>query len=250
MSVELRFAVLEWACRQAAGQLDGLHWVDGTVHNQGELPFQIVRRGDQVLFRHRDYGQWLPAPMVRAAKQAQTHGVPTALEGVIALFARAEWLIAAREHYWAAYGPVPALLAALVEAYGIPPELHRGDREHLARLVAHLPTWYPHRGDPVRGKQLMERAFDKPLRVQVNQRDTGALRETFTCRSAKWHARRVHRPQALHIHRGMVQVRHTAPTVTPEDVVMTWSPGIPFPHELLRLLPAWVSVRLHRTQRP
>ena len=118
--------------------IEELDWIDSRILSRG-IPFTLRKRPDGVQFRHIPLGMFLPPPMVTAARMAQRQGQPTMLEAMQLLFGRIEWLIAARSLYWTPYGPVPSLLAALVEAYGVDAELHGNEPEALANAVAVSP---------------------------------------------------------------------------------------------------------------
>lgn len=245
MTPELRLAVLEWARRHAAGELEGLAWVDGTVVPDG-MPYTIARDGESVRFRHVPYGRFLPSPMTDAAIDAQERGEVPALEALMLLFARTEWLVAARAHLFAPYGPVPALLASLVEAYGVDAEIHGFDGDTLARALAVLPTWHPYRGDPERAGWLLEDALGIPHGVDLDQTPRAGLTEAFACRSASWYAHHGVPEGDLTVSDDLVWANLAKPpSGGPEDVLVGWVPGGRIPHQLLRLLPAWGSIRLH-----
>lgn len=234
MALEARTAVLEWAMRAGRGELPGLDWVEDSLRPEGE-PFAIVRDGDKVSFRHLPLGTDLPPPLVDAAEQARVAGHPTALDLVQRLLARPAWLTSSRHLLWGPFSPVPGLLAALVEAYGIDAELHDNDHEALARLLVHLPRWHVDRGHPEAGLQLLDTALD--LRPDVRLRDDGPV--TFTCQSADWWAEQRTPRGPLRIADGVVATDGDLP-----DVVFGWAPTDRFPHELLRLLPCWASPRV------
>lgn len=245
MSPELRFAVLEWARRHAAGELAGMGWIDGTILADGP-PFTVERDGDAVTFRHVPYGRFLPGPMVEAAQDVQAQGDVPALEALLLLFARIEWLVAGREHLFTPYGPVPALLASLVEAYGVDAEIHGFDGDTLSRALAVLPTWHPHRGDPERAGWLLEEALGVPHGVDLDQAPRAEMTEAFACRSAAWYAHHGTPSGDLVVRDDLVWAEHATPaTGGPEDILVGWVPGRRVPHQLLRLLPAWGSIRLY-----
>jgi hypothetical protein len=244
VTTPLRVPILEWARRSATGRLHRLGWVDLTL-DDGVRPFSLVSAGDDgdATFRSVPYGLFLPPPMVDAAIAAQERGEPTALEGLLLLFARPEWLVATRGLFWMPTGPLPALLAPLVEAYGADAQVHLRRPERLARLLAHLPRWYPHRGDAVAALRLLESAVDETPPVRVGE-DRGAD-EVFACRSAAWWAARDGGHEALRVEGGVVRLAAAGrPEARTEDVTLTWSPDRPFPATLLRFLPAWATVRL------
>lgn len=234
MDLEPRIAVLEWALRAGRGELPGLDWIDTTLRPEGE-PFLLVRDGDRVRFRHLPLGPHLPPPLVEAAEQAQAAGEPTALEAVHHLLARAQWLTSARGLLFTPASPLPGLLASLVEAYGVDAELHEADADDLARLVVHLPGWYPRRGGLEPALDLLRTALDHD--VTVRPATGGPL--AFTCQSTDWWCERPLPTGPLLIHEGFVTT-----DAGHADVVLGWVPSDRFPHELLRLLPAWASCRL------
>lgn len=248
MSLELRTALLEWAQRSAAGELPGMDWVDTEILAHGS-PFVITRTDEAIRFRHVPTGKTLPPPLVEEARRHQEAGEPTLVECMALLFARAHWLVEGRGLYYRSTTPVPALLAALVEAYGVDAELHRHDAVTLANAIAHLPAFHPHRGDPERAGRLLQDVLGQPHDVDLDQEPGHDLDEVFAIRSAAWFAARPalrpSRPEVLTIRHGLLH--HTAPRAprNPEDVLVGWVPGDRFPHALLRLLPAWVSARLH-----
>ena len=198
-----------------------------------------------------------------AARHAQQQGEPTVLEGLLLLFAKMEWLIATRRYYWSPMSPVPRLLASLVEAMGIDNEIHRNRSDVLARLVARLPTWNPSRGTVQGAKELLvETVGDSfPLRVAQLPKDKPIpidpeiQGEVFACHDVDWWERRTARtpkgeaqnkPMKLRIGSGFLQFQ-TAEEPVPlhhEDVLIGWKISDNFPTNLLRLLPAWVSIRV------
>jgi hypothetical protein len=234
MALEARAAALEWALQMARGELSGTDWVDARLTDLP--PYRVTRDEGRARFRHLSLTDGLPSPMVDAAVDAQNDGEFTALEGLTRLFARVQWLTSARRFVWTPSSPVPHLLAALVEAYGVDAELHRHDPESLAKLLVHLPRWFPRRGQPGPAVELLAVALDDRVPVRVG----GTGPAAFTCQSASWWAER-RQPTALTLVGGIVRMQAVN---DPEDTVLGWVPGDRFPHELLRLLPAFASVRL------
>jgi len=243
-----RTAALEWIRRSAAGDLSGMGWVSLDL-DPAATPFSVIPdEGEGERFRHVPYGAFLPPPMVEAAQEAREEGLATALEALLLLFARPEWLIHTRDRMWTPLSPTPELLARLAESYGVSAELHRGDPDKLARLAARLPSWHPHRGRPEAARALLEDALEEPSEGVGTIEDGELASEAFTCRSADWWRRRTggDPPQ----HRIVDNVLRFQPDtgrpfeVIQEDIPVRWTPGTPFPRAILRLLPAWQSVRL------
>lgn len=249
----------------ATGRMRGLEWADGTV-SQRLQPFRVVPSSDGLdRFRHIPYGYFLPTVMTSAAMSAQGRGEPTVLEGYMLVFAWVEWLIASRMMLWSPQSPQPSLLAVMVEAFGVGPELHREDPQRLMRLAARLPTWYPHRGTISRALQILEETLGEDLHVsavQVNspqseQDAVPASEEVFSCRSAEWwHRRRVgaatHLPaegseSGMRIEGGLLRFQASDGDgfkLAQDDVLVGWKAGTPFPTVLSRVLPIWVSLRV------
>ncbi len=142
-----REALYEWTLRAAAGKLDKLDWVDLNANPEAD-PYQARRnpRG-HTLFRQTRLGRTLPPAMLKAIAAAELQGAATLLQGMSLAYALPEWLIQARALLWTELTPVPALLARMVEAYGISGEVHRGDDARLLRLRARLPAWHRRRGE-------------------------------------------------------------------------------------------------------
>lgn len=245
MTTRTRLPTLEWALRAGAAELEDLSWVDTAVVEL-ERPFQEVDGDDAdgpTKFRHVAYGGFLPPPMREAAAEAAADGRPTTLMAMLLMFARVEWTVAAREHLWTSASPVPNLLAALVEAYGIGPEIHRDDPVRLASLLAHVPRWYPERGNAQRALELLETALDH--RPDVAFEAPAKAPESFACHDAAWWADRGGEHGVLSITDGAARIAPASrPEVLPEDVeVVPPAQDEPLPHALLRLLPAWSSLR-------
>ncbi|MCA9568285.1 MAG: hypothetical protein KC656_10595 [Myxococcales bacterium] len=232
--LEARIAVVEWALRAGRGELPGLDWVDATLRPEGE-PFAIVRDDEGVRFRHLPIGDDLPGPLVEAAEEADADGQPTALDAVQRIVARAQWLTSSRALTFTPWSPVPGLLAALVETYGVDAELHDRDLDALAKLLVHLPRWHARRGDAAAGIELLRAALGSEVPVQLG----AAGPRAFTCQSSSWWADRPAPEGPLRIDGGVVCTEHPV-----RDVVLGWIPADRFPHELLRLLPSWASPRL------
>ena len=195
-NLRLRVAPLEWACDAVSRDKKGLNWVDSTI-DRSRSPFQITIGEKRKQYRHRSYSAFLPKAMSRAAMEAQNNSEPTVLEGILLVFSRVEWLIAARPYFWSPMSPLKEILAILAESYGVGPELHKNDHETLSRLVARLPTWFPHRGSVVRARQLIEDTIGQPLGIKLKHVDQEGAQpvslqdEVFICHSDDWWYRRI-----------------------------------------------------------
>jgi len=249
---------LDWSQRAAAGELEGLDWVD-TDDSPGRPAFRQREDGaGRRRFRHLPYTSFQPPPIRTAAREARRVGRSTAHEALLLVFARTEWQVAARDWLWTPLSSAPKLLASLAEAYGIDPDLHRHDPEVLPRLVALLPAWYPLRGTVERALVLLRVARSPErgtpmatLRDDGPEPDAPPLRdELFACRSARWWRRRgtaKARP-AYQIVDGWLRFQppegQGAYGLQQEDVLIEWKPGRAVPRNLMRLLPVWSDFRL------
>lgn len=255
-TVDIRTAVREWARASAAGELQGLAWVDASA-DPDATPHTARRDDDGVQrFRHLPYAAFLPEAMADAMADAARAGDISAMEAVQMLFAEPEWLMVARPLLWSPLSPKPRLLAWLVERWGIESALHRDDPARLARIVARLPRWEPQRGRLAPAIEMTVEAAEEPLTAPVVDDSDGpvpdapALRgEVFACRSDRWWARR-RQPGATPAYRIEGGVVCHQPADGPvfellrEDVLMEWTVGLSGTRRLLRLLPAWASLRL------
>lgn len=247
-ALALRTPTLEWTWHAATGRTQGLGWVDTTLVDVSR-PFVVVEVGDTVRFRHVPYGGFVPPTMLLAAQQAEREGRVTALHGVQTMFARSEWHVATRQHMWTSVSSVPPLLPDLVESYGLEQDLHRGQSDTLSVLLAHAPQWYPRRGHADRALDLLASA-ELPIHAAVAPADA-PQDELFACHDAAWWRTHGRTHSTLHIHHGAAVVPALdRPDPSSEDVVLTLPEGQTFPHELLRLLPAWATVRLLSTVAP
>lgn len=257
-------APLQWSVDSAQGKTDGLDWVDAEIVPR-HRSFTMNKNGNvgSRQYRHRPYAAYLPKTMMMAARHAQQQGEPTVLEGLLLLFAKMEWLVATRRYYWSPMSPVPKLLSSLVEAMGIDNEIHRNRPDVLARLAARLPTWNPSRGTVQGAKDLLVETVGEAFPVRVAQMpkdkpipiDPEITGEVFACHDVSWWERRVNRPPEgmpqntpmnLRIDSGFVQFQ-TSEDPMPlhhEDVLVGWKISDKFPTNLLRLLPAWISIRV------
>lgn len=256
-------APLQWAVDAAQGKAEDLDWVDTEIAPRHRSFTMSEDKTGERHYRHRPYGAYLPKTMMMAARHAQQQGEPTVLEGMLLLFAKMEWLVATRRYYWSPMSPVPQLLASLVEAMGIDNEIHRNRPAVLSRLAARLPTWNPSRGTVQGAKDLLvETVGDAfPLRVaqlpkdQPIPIDPDIQGEVFACHDLDWWERRVSRtpegkaqnsPVELRIGDGFLQYQTPEEPMRlhHEDVLVGWKLSDKFPTNLLRLLPAWISIRV------
>jgi hypothetical protein len=261
-----RLPVLEWSHRTAAGQHEGLDWVDATVEAHADA-YRVVADEDGVVrFQHFPYAAFLPPAMLEETAAAQARGEATLQECILLLFARFEWLILSRELLWTSLSPVPRLLAALVQAYGVGPEVHDHHEETLARLTALLPDWFPSRGTLAAARRVLACAeLDGAARGATTRDEAGATPpllagEVLACRSLSfWASRRVEtaRPDVTRpdptrpvvtdyrIAGGVVLFQTRSPQfeLRREDVVVPHEVGGRVSGELVRLLPPWTVLR-------
>ncbi len=255
-AVDIRSADREWAQASAAGALEGLEWVDASADPDAEPHSTSVDADGVRRFRHLPYAAFLPGPMAEAMAQAEVDGDISAMEAVQMLFAQPEWLLLTRPLLWSPLSPKPRLLAWLVERWGIEPALHRDDPARLARIVARLPRWEPQRGRLAPALEMTVEAAEEPFDADIIDDTAGreptapALRaEVFACRSDHWWAQR-QQPGAAPEHRIESGVVCHQPAEGPvfellrEDVLMEWTTTLESARRLLRLLPAWASLRL------
>lgn len=257
-------APLQWAVDSAQGRTDNLDWVDSEIVPR-HRSFSMKEDREGRKYRHRPYGAYLPRTMAMAAQHAQEQGEPTVLEGLLLLFARMEWLVSTRRYYWSPMSPVPKLLASLVEAMGIDNEIHRDRPDVLSRLTARLPTWNPARGTVQGAKDLLVETVGDPFPLRVAQlpkdkpipMDPDIQGEVFACHDVDWWARRMPAQNAdaedasfpkmdMRLTNGFIQFQ-TPEEPMPlhhEDVLVGWKLSDKFPTNLLRLLPAWISIRV------
>ena len=256
---QLSVAPLQWAADTAKGKTQKLDWVDSTIQDYAPS-FRLQNTSEGRKYRHRAYGAYLPKSMLKAAQAAQQNGEPTVLEAILLLYSRIEWLIESRRYYWSPMSPLPSLLALLVEALGVDVEIHRNDKEVLARLVARLPTWNPSRGTVHGGVDLLTETVGEDISIHTAsvQKEGGKpiqpdiSREAFACHDVDWWRRR--KPNVstdeittdLTISSGFLTYQDTEEPVQlhPEDILVGWKVSEKFPTNLLRLLPAWISVRV------
>lgn len=246
----LRAPILEWARREAAGELGGLGWVDAAMP-AGAEPFSMVEREGQARFRHVPYAAFLPDLLAEAAQAEAEAGETGLLQALQLIFARCEWRVATRALWWTSLSPAPGLLTALVEAAGVGPETHGDDAEALARITALLPTWLPRRGRLDAALELRS----SPARLAHVSTDGPAPRtpelraEVLACRDAGWWAARrsTEASPELRLTHGFLQFQpQAAPPwpLLPEDVLVEWRPDDAADPGLLRLLPPWSTPRL------
>ena len=256
---QMSVAPLQWASDTAKGKTKKLDWVDSTISSYAPS-FRCKDTNDGRKYRHRPYGAYLPKSMFRAAQIAQENGEPTVLEALLLLNSRMEWLIASRNYFWSPMSPLPDLLALLVEALGVDVEIHRNNKEVLARLVARLPTWNPSRGTVHGGVELLTETVGEEFSLQTasvlkegeKPIQPDLTREAFACHDVDWWRRRKPNVNSeeiatdLTISSGFLTYQETEEPVHlhPEDILVGWKISEKFPTNLLRLLPAWISVRV------
>lgn len=257
-----REPILEWAQRSAAGDLEGLDWVDADLDPSRPAFIQREDVEGRRTFHHLPYTAFLPPSVAEAAVEAQRRGRATLHEALALIYARQEWLIASRDHMWSPLSAVPGLLAQMVEAFGIGPELHCHRPDVLARLTAILPRWHPRRGTVEKALEVVEAAEDEgdePLCVAYvdedgEDPDFPSLRdEVFRCRDDEWWRRRRQDGAAAHyqIADGLLRfqpAKGPAFVLQREDVLVEWDPERTLPRNLMRLLPAWAELRLAATR--
>jgi hypothetical protein len=248
---------LEWAHQAAANELEGLAWVD-TRLDPDLVPMRQSRAARQkTQFRHQPYMRYLPPVVVEAALEAQAQGTVSGWEVLMMLFARMEWTIRGRRYLWAPYSPIPRLLATLVETYGVEVGIHQNDPERLGRLTALLPVWHPHRGSVSRARELLalcdaEEDLAGAISADGDSGGQPAARlqdEVFACHDLAWWSHRAtgEADSEYRISAGFLRFQPTdanAFALRREDVLIHWTPGRPLPHHAVRLLPAWMVVRL------
>lgn len=252
-----RVPALEWAHQASANELERLEWVDTRLDPELMAMRQSRSGPNDLRFRHMPYLRHVPPVVVEAALEAQAEGRATGWEALVLLFARMEWTIRGRRYLWAPFSPIPRLLATLVETYGVEVGIHRNDPQRLARLTALLPVWHPHRGSVSRAREVLENCdADKDLAGAISaDGDSGGeaaprlADEVFACHDATWWAHRStgEADPEYRITAGFLRfqaVDATAFALRREDVLIHWTPGRPLPHHAVRLLPAWMVVRL------
>ena len=251
----IREPILEWAHLAASGRIQGLDWIDPEIsdeHNRAGVTENGRKR-----FRQLPYTAFLPAVMVDAAREAQKRGQPTLLESILLVTAWPEWVVAARRTLWTPLSPIPGLLANLVEAYGIGVEIHQNDVERLSRLVARLPSWYPHRGQAQRALRLLADAIDeRPRETYAHATTHGPTpsrpaisQEAMSCRSVSWWVARAEpsAKPAYRIEDGFLRFQPQEGggyRLINEDVLVGWESKHPLSTNLMRMLPAWAVLRL------
>jgi len=262
--LQASIAPLQWSCDAAQGKMTKLDWVDGTISPYAtSFRVQDTKAGKK--YRHRPYAAYLPKVMQEASKMAQQNGEPTVLEGLLLAFAKVEWLLQTRRFYWSPMSPVPSLLAILVESMGVDVELHRNRPDVLSRLVARMPTWNPSRGTVQGAKDLLVETIEDEVPVRTAQVpkdkpipiDPDITQEIFLCRDGEWWDRRlttvqnpveeqVATPVQMRVSSGFVQFQNPENPMPlhHEDVLVGWKLADKFPTNLLRLLPAWISIRV------
>lgn len=254
MSEELSLQTpdLAFAMASANGELAGVDWVEARL--DADAPDYVLRRdeGGAVRLRGMGLARNLPPPIAEAAQRVQAQGQPTAWEGLSLLIARAEWLVASRGLLWTPNSPVPALLARLVEAWGVPAEIHRHDPERLRRLAALLPAWRPYSGTAPRAEEVLQAASQQG-QAQGRSGDDAAQKhltdgEVFVVHDYGFWRRRQRGADAptLQISGGVLCMRpavNTSPlSRRREDVTVRLGPEAG--RFRYRLLPVWTVPRL------
>lgn len=255
-----RLPVLEWSHRAAAGELERLTWVDTRLDERlTEMTHATV--ASEQRFRHVRYLRHQPPVVAEAAEKARRSGRVSAWEGMQLLFAQVEWTIRGRRYLWSPFSPVPKLLASLVEAYGVEAGIHRYERDRLARLTALLPVWHPYRGTVTRAREVlaaceMEGELAGAISSDLEPGDgepAALVDEVMVCHGIEWWK---HRSDAgstaeLRISGNFLRFQPESGagfSLRREDVLIHWMPGRPLPREAIRLLPAWMVVRLAAPQ--
>lgn len=249
-----RLPEVEWARRAAAGELAGTDWVAVSADPHAR-PFSQVGRGEAATFHHMPYVAFLPDLVREAVAGAVAEGELTLLEGAVRVMAWPEWFTRSRHLLWTAQTPVPALLARLLEAYGVDPEVHGHDPVRLVRLRARLSAWHPRRGELQPALDLLAGAGEAELPAVAHlsgptPEEAGLpLRdEVFACRDLSWWEARLGAPAepVLRVEAGLLRFQPARGgfRLRVDDVVCAWPGRQPLPRALLRLLPAWAVLRL------
>lgn len=252
-----RTPTVEWRVAAARGDArpHKLTWVDGTLDPE-QRPYQLRGTTKKPTFRGGNWERLLPPPLVSEAQSAQQAGLPTLVEGLHYLFAWADWSVQSRAALWSAQGWDVGLLSTLADAYGIDQEVHRGDAERLARLVARLPAWFPQRGQLDRSLELWSESTGEPLHARYESAGTVGDRpedpplrdEVFACRSASWWRQRPSPTGAqLRISAGWLRFQPTEGEtfpLSPEDVLVSLEPSGSLDRPLLRLLSPGTCLRI------
>lgn len=242
----LQEPALDWAGRAARDELDGLAWVDLAL-DPSQPPWSAREHDDGArTLKGADLLATLPPPIADLTREAAAQGQTTVWEALGLLVATAEWATATRGLLWSPCSPRPALLARLAAAFGVAPEVHRGDPEALARLAAGLPAWRGQRGTRDYLVAVVHAAGRDaelaPLALETFDAPAG---EIFTCHGAAWwHARSRGPWGALRITAGWVRVAADGPVaLAREDVILRAAAQAPLDPHLCRLLPIWTVLR-------
>jgi hypothetical protein len=258
MSTRTRTAVLDWAHRVANGGDEDLSWADGAVADPGGPWVATEDAAGETHFHALALASLLPPAMAEEAEDAAANGEATGVEALQLLLARPLWLNAARRLWWSPLSPMPQLLQELVEAYGVPPEVHQGDPARLARLVARVATWWPRRGHLGPTQELLgavEEDGRPPEPGWTEQGPSSGMQdEVLAVHDLRWWAARggASTGTAYRISDGLVRFQPTNSrgwSVLREDLVFehaeAGSPAVRLPSPaFLRLVPVWVSVRV------
>jgi hypothetical protein len=257
MTRALRVPELEWAHRSGQNSLSTFGWIDAQLDETLTEYAQSTDEGPEPTFRHRQYVAALPPSVARAAITSQQLGLVTGWEVLQLLFARSEFLVSGRRYLWSAQSPVPARLSWLAATFGVEPALHRFQPTRLTRLVGLLPVWHRHRGTVARAIEVLAACDQETAFGQWATRDVHGPRpespaigdEVFAARSASWWIarRQGEAAGAYKISGGYLRFQPEGDCgfeLLREDALIAWRPGQPLPHDALRVLPAWCSLRL------
>ena len=271
--------MLEFCDRSRSDELNGVEWIEPAIDLNAPAG-RLCRSADgQERFSFAFLAGVLPEAMVAAIADAQTRGEPLTLDGIHYLFARLERMLVSRRFWWSPVGPEPSLLEFLAAAYGVPEELHLRDPDRLSRLAAWLEQWQPGRGQIDRAIQLYEAVTGQNLpEGWLHWNQTGLKRlppagqpvappagasrapvpdlqnEILVCHGEIWWEARGADTfiPAYRIEGGMVCFQPPQTTdsaraellpLSAEDVAVALRPGAAPAAVMMRLIPAWMSVR-------
>lgn len=256
-SLAARTPALEWSFRAAGGELERLRWVDTRLDTALLPESHEPHAPKEPRFRQDTYTRQLPPAVAEAAMSAQNEGRVSGWEVLQLLFAQVEWTIRGRRYLWSPQSPVPKLLASLVHAYGVEEGIHRFDADRLARLTALLPVWHPYRGTVSRAREVLATCdLEAELAGAISaDGDAGGAEapdlrdEVLVCHGLDWWAQRTDAGgrAEYRVEGQFVRFQPEAGdgfALKREDVLIHWQPGRPLPREAIRLLPAWMVVRL------
>ena len=240
---------------------------------------QITKGKNKKKYSHRPYGYFLPTIMARQAQAAQQNGDPTVLETMLYLYAKVEWMTAARRYFWSPMSPEPKLLSLLAEAYGIGTEIHHNNSQALSRLIAKISTWHKEAGtsqkamemlcDIIQRESFVHNPPIKALDYQSKMVELELGEEILSVREREWWEQRAQpdsktkyrlnkagflcfQPKAkesrIEEERSKKEEREKVKkeqySLAKEDVLIKWKYKRDFPLDFLRLIPMWSSVRM------